>query len=943
MRRAVLALFLSLFFIILSGNISYPIAKELSTEAKQELRTLASKYAEKFNSRRGPTWDRLNQISDGPQGILNRTPNIQLIGIDERGFPIYYSISNIYSAKTVRVDELWPGEDSGYDVDGSQIDYEMMGIWDEGTVRITHVELINKVRIAEDEEDLSHHATMVAGTMTARGANYFATGMAPASKMQSYDWENDFSELASAAADGLLISNHSYNEYAGWEYNVAESIYYWYGDPSISETEDYNFGFYGDAAHDLDEITHASNSLLTCWSSGNQRMFGPGGDAVEHYVWDGEEWVISNVARSDDGGTTGYEAIAGTALAKNILTVGAVQSIPDGYHEPTDVVITSFSSMGPTDDGRIKPDLVVPGLHVGSSSGVDDISYSAASGTSMSSPCVAGVAATLQDYYHETHGNENATAATIKALLIHTAEEAGPFQGPDYKYGWGLMNARKAADLINLDANYGGRIFERVLYNSHSDSIIFYNGIVSGNVEITVVWNDPPSEVSEPALNNREAILVNDLDVRLIRILNNHTYEPYVLDPYNPAEGSTIGDNIIDNVEHIEADALSRGYYALVVSHKDSLTGGSQSYSLIINGIKYFRDFKYVHPNYLLGDLRGDGLVKLTWEHDGIVGENMDYFEYDDGEPDGETSTVGNWLGVRMSPAGPCELLEMKYYTMSNNTERSFETKIYKCNGEIPTTEWLFQNTFFNANMNGWNITTTGNDPLEIDFDFMICFKSLDSNLSLGVDDSDNGRSWMMPNSSTWEQTVQTYFIRALVRYEDGSETWISPDNEIMNLDEEVFSHFRIWVDGNIVDTCLTPNYNYQLEEFGEYSIKIDAVYEDAYSIKSDEVVILWNETGVREGQNSELLPDNIVLDNAYPNPFNSETILRFNVATTQRVSVEVYDLLGRLVDVVSNGVLNSGKQRLTWRPENISSGIYFIRINGQQGKSVIQKVMYVQ
>ncbi len=943
MRRAVLALFLSLFFIVISGNISYSNAKELSTEAKQELRNLASKYSEKFDSRRGPVWERLNQMTTGPQGILNRTPHAKLIGINELGFPIYYSISNINSAKTVRVDELWPGDETGYDVNGSQISFEKMGIWDQGTVRTTHVELANKVILAEDQEDIAQHATMVAGTMMARGVNYWVTGMAPGSKMQSFDWENDFSELALAASDGLIISNHSYNEYAGWEYNVAESAYYWYGDPSISETDDYNFGYYGDAAHDLDEITHNAGNLLICWSSGNQRMFGPGGEAIEHFIWDGDEWVTSNVLRNDDGGTTGYDAIAGSAIAKNIMTVGAVQSIPNDYNEPSDVIITSFTSMGPTDDGRIKPDIVAPGLNVGSCSAVDDESYSSSSGTSFSAPCVAGVAAVLQDYYHETHGNENATASTIKALLIHTAEEAGPNPGPDYKYGWGLMSARRAADLINDDANLGGRISERVIHNSHSDSIIFYNGLVDASAQITIAWNDPPSEVPDPSLDSRDPVLVNDLDVRLIRILNSRTYEPYVLDPYNPTDPAITGDNIVDNVEQIEADELSRGYYALVVSHKDTLTGGSQPYSLIVDGMRYFRDFRFVQPNYLLSKLSNDGSVKLSWEHDGVVGDNMEYFNYDDGDPDGVTTNVGNWLGVRMSPTAPCKLLEMKFYTISNNSERFFDYKIYRCNGEIPTTQWLFQSTHYNANMNGWNISTTGNEILELDTDFMVCFKSSDSNLSLGVDDSDNGRSWMMPNSSSWDQTDQTYFIRALVRYEDGTEEWISSENRELSLDEEEFSHFRVWLDGVVVDTCTTPNFYFQLNEFGEYSFKIDAVYADANSIKSDDVVVVWDETAVSEADPSDILPESIIFDDAYPNPFNNETILRFNVATTQRVSVEVYDLLGRVVDVISNGVLDSGKQRLTWRPENISSGIYFIRINGQLGKSVVQKVMYVQ
>ena len=72
-------------------------------------------------------------------------------------------------------------------------------------------------------------------------------------------------------------------------------------------------------------------------------------------------WVSSTAYREPDGGTDGYDCIGNRGVAKNILTVGAVKDIPAGYSTPADVIIEDYSGWGPTDDGRIKPDIVANG------------------------------------------------------------------------------------------------------------------------------------------------------------------------------------------------------------------------------------------------------------------------------------------------------------------------------------------------------------------------------------------------------------------------------------------------------------------------------------------------------------------------------------------------------------------------------------------------------
>jgi subtilisin family serine protease len=113
--------------------------------------------------------------------------------------------------------------------------------------------------------------------------------------------------------------------------------------------------------------------------------------------------------------------------------------------------MSSFSSWGPTDDGRIKPDLVANGVGLLSSVASNDFSYSSYSGTSMSSPSTAGSLGLLIQHYRATHAGADMRSAALKGLALHTADECGGNPGPDYSFGWGLLNAKRAAEQISLD------------------------------------------------------------------------------------------------------------------------------------------------------------------------------------------------------------------------------------------------------------------------------------------------------------------------------------------------------------------------------------------------------------------------------------------------------------------------------------------------------------
>lgn len=493
------------------------------------------------------------------------------------GRPVYNKTLNLNSARTISTDKVWEGGGLGLDLDGAGV---VVGIWDGGKVRSTHVEFGGRARLLDNASELTDHGTHVAGTVGAAGVSSNAHGMANSSTLDCYDWNNDLSEIRSAASNGLLISNHSYGYVLGFDYNDDKNRWEWWGDPEISETEDYKFGFYVGEARDLDDIAYDYPKYLHVKSAGNDRREGPAAGAT-HYIWSNGGWVTSNTVRDLDGGTGGFDCMGSVSSAKNILSVGAVGDIPGGYEQPADVDLASYSAFGPTDDGRIKPDIVANGISLYSTTSGSDTSYGSKGGTSMSSPSVAGSMALLQQHYRSLTG-EYMFASQLKSLVLHTADEAGN-PGPDYKHGWGLMNTARAAELLSTLPE--DRFLMDTLENQETREFIFFARATEA-VKITIVWTDPAGQVPAAQLNPTNRILVNDLDIRLTRQVDGHVFRPWVLDPANPSASAQTGDNTLDNVEQIYLSQPLAGFYTLKVSHKTSLSNGMQPYAILVTGLE---------------------------------------------------------------------------------------------------------------------------------------------------------------------------------------------------------------------------------------------------------------------------------------------------------------------------------------------------------------------
>ncbi len=494
--------------------------------------------------------------------------------------PFYYQTYNLGSAKTISTQKLWSGGVLGLNLNGQT---ETFGVWDGGGVRTTHQEFGGRVTQVDTPTGLLSHSTHVAGTLIASGIDANAKGMANQANLRAYDWNDDFTEMANAASSYLKVSNHSYGYIEGWYYNYKnDSKWVWFGDPSVSASEDHYYGFYSEQAHELDSLCYSFPNYCVVWAAGNDRGGGPASQPVEHWIWQNEAWVLSTQVREKNGGADGYDCLSHAALSKNVLAIGNVSNIANGYSQPSDVVVWSSSSWGPTDDGRIKPDLVAKGVSVYSTTSTNNTSYGSSTGTSMAAPGAAGTIALLQQHFNNLFLTYP-RASTVKAILIHTADEAGTSIGPDYKFGWGLINAAQAVSLMtNYQANTPGyQIKEAILSNGQTHTYRITAG--AAPIRITLCWTDLPGNIPAAGLNQDIPALVNDLDLRL-ESQTKTIYYPYVLNRNNPGLAATTGDNSRDNTEQIYQTTLTPGVeYIISISHKNTLSS-SQTYSMVVTG-----------------------------------------------------------------------------------------------------------------------------------------------------------------------------------------------------------------------------------------------------------------------------------------------------------------------------------------------------------------------
>jgi len=561
------------------GSIIALAGQQLAVGADlKALDVLAAEFGARFEREHADAVQWLAKQGIGATRTESADGQIVELMVLRNGRPVYYMTENVNAADTVSTDEVQVGGSSPYDLDGAGV---RIHLWDGGSVLGTHQELSGKISFGQ-QVGLSSHSTHVAGTMIATGVVASAHGMADQATIKSYDFNNDDAEMVNQGGIAIL-SNHSYGTITGWFFgNIGLGTgndLHWFGDVTVDPDEDANFGRYTSGARDWDAIAFSAPHWLILKSAGNDRNDTGPAPGTLHWHLDGG-WVQSTDTHPPDGGSTGYDTIPTNGTAKNILTVGAVADILGGYTTPGGVLMASFSGWGPTDDGRIKPDVAANGISLTSCSAVSNGSYSVLSGTSMSTPNATGSLALLVQQYRSLHGGADMRSATLKGLVLHAADEAGSSPGPDYSFGWGLLNSLSAANLIDHAAANPEAIQELTLGNGQTVSQVHtYNG--AGPFKATICWTDPPGTAVNFGVDVATRRLVNDLDLRVIGPTG--TEMPWVLDPANPGTAAARGDNDRDNIESVLIASPLAGDYTVEISHKGSIT--SQQVSLILSGV----------------------------------------------------------------------------------------------------------------------------------------------------------------------------------------------------------------------------------------------------------------------------------------------------------------------------------------------------------------------
>lgn len=381
---------------------------------------------------------------------------------------------------------LWCGTDAVHleGIDGAGV---VLGMWDGGMPRNEHLDLTSeRVHWEEDEPTVGNHPTVVCGVMVGTGtADPARMGHAPGvSDVRCYTAGGAADEMEAAVAEyGMVAANNSWGLKVGW----AGSDFFsqsWFGD--------YRFGCEG-----FDKLTR-DHGLVLVFAAGNDRNDSGGALTSDEQPADWDQI-------SGDESWQGFHTVAPMGTAKNVIGVGAINDSTG--------TMSSFSNWGPTDDGRIKPDVVAPGVSIWTTSatlGPDDVydQYTMTGGTSISAPAVTGLVALLVQSYREEYlasseTQETPLPSTIKALLCHSATDMGE-PGPDYKFGWGGVRVDAARQIL-LDKRFQEGV---VLATDDTDVYELTVGSGETDLRVTLAWDD-----KEATDTNPDPTLVNDLDL----------------------------------------------------------------------------------------------------------------------------------------------------------------------------------------------------------------------------------------------------------------------------------------------------------------------------------------------------------------------------------------------------------------------------------------------
>ena len=446
------------------------------------------------------------------------------------------------------------------------------GVWDGGEVS-PHLDFSPTGRVTQlDFSSVSDHTTHVSGTILGRGLiDPKARGMSPNSKLYAYDFNGDIQSEMNVAIPqyNLAVSNHSYGgSITSCGLNNSGVTY-----TSRSQGTDINLNNYPYHLH-----VHSSGNAQSSCTNGWSTITGSGKSAKNNFL-------VANISTT--------EAISGS------------------------------SSFGPVQDGRVKPEISSFGSSVFSTY-IPLNTYGTISGTSMATPGITGSAALLYQRYKQLNG-VLAPSTLIKNIIMNTAFDLGN-PGPDYKFGFGRINALEAVRI--LESN---RYVMNTVANGASNNLTVTVPANASKLRVMLTWNDPAGSA------NANPCLVNNLDLSVIK--GATTSYPWILDKNNPANNATTGVDDVSNIEQVEINNPASGTYTLKVDGTLVSTGPSQLYALT-----WVVDMPYIEVTYPNGNesFNTGSSETITWNNSGVTSNQTIEYSINNGSTWNAVGIVSN-------------------------------------------------------------------------------------------------------------------------------------------------------------------------------------------------------------------------------------------------------------------------------------------------------------
>ena len=395
----------------------------------------------------------------------------------------------------------------GYGLTGKGV---KIGLWDDDVEN--HPDFEDRIVQREYESHGSSHGTHTCGTIIGAGIlDSDARGMAPEATVYSWNFNTQSNGLTmseeraiSLEEDSIEITSNSYG------YRI-------FSCPNYIE--------YDVADNNNDKLSYLYPYFLYVFSAGNSQTL----------CVDGYRTTTKNM--------------------KNALNVAAINREDD---------MSTFSSFGPSFDGRLIPNISGDGVAVYST--VFDNTYATYSGTSMATPGVAGTMALLYQRYKETHQGARPLSSLMRAIACNTAKDFGN-PGPDYQFGYGLIDGLRAVEVLEKNTYFTDKVQQGT---TATKKITVPKGAVG--IKIMLAWTDPA------AIPGNSKVLINDLELRVLS--GSCEVLPWVLDPENPSNVAVRGIDNMNNMEQVTIENPVPGSYTIQVSGK-SIPSGVQDFAIV--------------------------------------------------------------------------------------------------------------------------------------------------------------------------------------------------------------------------------------------------------------------------------------------------------------------------------------------------------------------------